>query len=690
MKSLLNSFAFRMWCLFSVLGFCLSMPFSYYYSNINYNLLQEHAQTELEAMSKAYALSIELAVQSSDFNVIQETILHVAKSNKYSFVALLEQTNDADKYKLFTCFPDSLSEEKPYYDTTNYYLISSAVSTEIIEGKIVLGISKEKDLAKLKLLNKPIWELTILANIILLLLSSLFFVYITNPIRAASRFAAELSNSDFTSELKTSKGKNEISILHSSLNTLKQNLIKHRETNDNLVNNLTSEIEKQTEEITFKSQLQQLLIKISNDFSAASTRRTSITPKVQESLGVINDFIGSNYAIVIKFDKDKGIYRYANASNNPDYFLKKTEFRLEDSECNELKTLFSDRNYLELNNRDNPAVCKVIETFIANPNKPMLFKIVNPDLSLGGFIVFEETNKELKRLHIKEIQKLIKVFIEMIVNVDMRYLQDESLNNLKDSLEVKVLERTEQLRKNELKLEKSLEKEKELNELKSSFVSTASHQFRTPLAAIQANSDLLGMLGESLDDSLNKRYKKVTSRIKSEVRKMTDLMNDLLVLGKSTSEIMPFRPVTIDIVDFCKKIVFSYSENKTYTGILEFEVKGDPYDFKLDPQLLSHALTNLVDNAFKYSKGKKNPELTLSFNAAEISFRVKDYGIGIPEDELSKMFQPFFRAENVSGIEGTGLGLSIAKEFINKNNGEITISSIEGEGCDIEMIYKQV
>jgi len=239
-------------------------------------------------------------------------------------------------------------------------------------------------------------------------------------------------------------------------------------------------------------------------------------------------------------------------------------------------------------------------------------------------------------------------------------------------------------------LQQSLEKEKELSQLKSTFVSTASHQFRTPLASIQSNSDLLDMLGNRIDSSLRDQFLKVTSRINIEIEKMTNLMNDVLILGKASSNADYYNPKTINITEFCQAIVSSYAQAKNDERTIEFEVKGNPYNFKIDPQLLTHSLTNLIDNAFKYSKGRKNPELKLSFHSEELSIRVKDYGIGIPKGDLSKMFQPFFRSNNVSEIQGTGLGLSIAKEFVNKNKGVITISSIEGHGCDIEMIYKRV
>ena len=133
-----------------------------------------------------------------------------------------------------------------------------------------------------------------------------------------------------------------------------------------------------------------------------------------------------------------------------------------------------------------------------------------------------------------------------------------------------------------------------------------------------------------------------------------------------------------------------FDEVQTDGRSIKVTLFGVPCSFYLDPKLLTHSFSNLISNAFKYSVGKENPQLSIHFKTNELVVSIKDYGMGIPEVGLAKLFQPFFRAENVTAIEGTGLGLSIAKEFVNKNKGEITISSIEGEGCDIEMIYKQV
>ena len=100
-------------------------------------------------------------------------------------------------------------------------------------------------------------------------------------------------------------------------------------------------------------------------------------------------------------------------------------------------------------------------------------------------------------------------------------------------------------------------------------------------------------------------------------------------------------------------------------------------------------MSNLISNAFKYSIGKKNPDLTIHFKPNEVVLSIKDYGIGIPEDELPKLFQPFFRANNVAEIKGTGLGLSIAKEYVEINKGQIAVKSSLPEDCCFEITFKR-
>ena len=238
-------------------------------------------------------------------------------------------------------------------------------------------------------------------------------------------------------------------------------------------------------------------------------------------------------------------------------------------------------------------------------------------------------------------------------------------------------------------LDDSLNKEKELGQLKTSFVTTASHQFRTPLAVIQSNAQLLEMFNATGEKIEPEKYKKVSGRITEAIAKMTGLMDDVLILGKITAGKVQYDPEDLAFVEFCENLVEEFNDVKADGGHLNFVIKGEPYNVALDPKLLTHSLSNLISNAFKYSEGKKNPDLTIHFKPNELVVSIKDYGIGIPEDEFPKLFQPFFRANNVTEIKGTGLGLSIAKEYVEINKGEIAVQSTLGEGSCFEIRFKK-
>ena len=272
----------------------------------------------------------------------------------------------------------------------------------------------------------------------------------------------------------------------------------------------------------------------------------------------------------------------------------------------------------------------------------------------------------------------------MIIFLASRYFFNGLIDQRKKNLSL-----LKSTREKNIRIRQSLKKEKELGELKSSFVSTASHQFRTPLAAIQSNSELLQIMSSSMDEETRKRYRKVTSRITGEIAKMTELMDDVLILGKLTSRNVEYNPQKIDLVEFCKKLANEFDDVQHDGRSVNIVINGEPYNVYLDPKLLNHSLSNLFSNAFKYSKGKRNPELVISFKSKEFVLLVKDYGIGIPKDELPKLFQPFFRANNVIEIKGTGLGLSIAKEYTEINKGILTVNSTEEIGSTFEMCFNR-
>jgi signal transduction histidine kinase len=235
----------------------------------------------------------------------------------------------------------------------------------------------------------------------------------------------------------------------------------------------------------------------------------------------------------------------------------------------------------------------------------------------------------------------------------------------------------------------SLEREKELGQLKTSFVSMASHQFKTPLSVIQFNAELYEMLASSGKIIKPEKYAKVTARIAVAITSMNNLIDEVLLLGNVTSGIITYTPENLDLVGFCEKMAKEFNLIQQDNRILDLVIDGEAYDVSLDPKLLDHSLSNLISNAFKYSVGKKNPQLIIHFNPTEVVLSVKDFGLGIPEKEQSKLFTPFFRANNTIGIKGSGLGLKIAKEYVEINKGQISAKSTLGEGSCFEITFKR-
>lgn len=235
-------------------------------------------------------------------------------------------------------------------------------------------------------------------------------------------------------------------------------------------------------------------------------------------------------------------------------------------------------------------------------------------------------------------------------------------------------------------LELALQKERELNELRSQFVSTASHQFRTPLTVIQSGVELMEIYLENLPEEKQKPFKKQFHKIQDEVVRLQDLMNDVLLLGRADARRTPFNPEKRNLVEFCSQLVESkYNNRFPANRQVIINVAGNVQDIDLDSKLLDHALENILSNAYKYSE-EGNIFMDITFDYEQVKIAIKDNGIGIPENDLVNLFQPFYRAGNTTEIEGTGLGLSIVKEFIEKHNGQIFVESKLNKGTTVNVI----
>lgn len=223
----------------------------------------------------------------------------------------------------------------------------------------------------------------------------------------------------------------------------------------------------------------------------------------------------------------------------------------------------------------------------------------------------------------------------------------------------------------------ALKKEQELNELKSRFVSMASHEFRTPLSAIQTSAILISKQNEIGQEEKRKKY---VTQIKKNVKQLVVILNDFLSLSKLEEGKVEANKELFDFVDFSKTIIEEVSMTKKIGKNFLFLAPKKSILLNLDPKLARPILMNLLSNAIKYSP--KNTEITIKIEESEqfVSLEVQDEGIGIPEEEKDKLFERFFRAKNVQNIQGTGLGLNIVKQYVDLMDGSISFKSKTNEG----------
>lgn len=256
-------------------------------------------------------------------------------------------------------------------------------------------------------------------------------------------------------------------------------------------------------------------------------------------------------------------------------------------------------------------------------------------------------------------------------------------------LELQVQERTKALQEIQERLALNLAKEKELGELKSLFVSMTSHQFRTPLTVIKSSLELFKVYISGEGNGIDRRFEKTYQRIERQINKMTNLMNNVLILGKQSSGAIIPTFQAVDLVAVCNGLLLNYNSIQIDDRVLSLKVVGKPYHLSLDLDLLEQALSNLISNAFKYSQGRKSPELLLNYQDNQVVILVKDYGIGIPGRDIKNVFTRFFRASNANNYEGTGLGTSIIKDYIELNKGTITLESVVDKGTSFIVTFQK-
>ncbi len=223
---------------------------------------------------------------------------------------------------------------------------------------------------------------------------------------------------------------------------------------------------------------------------------------------------------------------------------------------------------------------------------------------------------------------------------------------------------------------KALQRGREHSDAKSEFIATISHEIRTPLSVIQSSADILQHNFHKLTDEKKQKH---FNKMDSAVQRITSIVQDVLMISEEDATSLQFQPSEVDIVQLCQEIIntiVNYNVER-----IEFKVSGDGKNVgMIDTKLINHILINLLENALKYSQPDTKVKFELGLLPSKITLCIQDEGIGVPTENLSHIFNSFYRGNNVETASGTGLGLSIVKRCTDLHRGGISVNSTVGEG----------
>ena len=296
------------------------------------------------------------------------------------------------------------------------------------------------------------------------------------------------------------------------------------------------------------------------------------------------------------------------------------------------------------------------------------------------------------RLALSEVQYSGRIiYTGFIHDLSREKEAEQKLKEYSALLEGQVEERTESLKysldelhKAKDKVSSSLEKEKELSQLKSRFVSMASHEFRTPLSSVQLSASLIEKYAEPFS---NESIAKHVNKIKGAVNNLTNILNDFLLHEKLEAGKVEPSFTEFDVVALGEEITEEMQLVSKPNQNIIYQHTGIRHRYNLDQYLLKSCIVNIISNAIKYSGENTFIEFNTEIDDNNLYVVIKDYGIGIPENDHQNLFEPFFRAHNTGTIPGTGLGLNIVKRYTKLMQGNIAFESKINNGTSFTFTF---
>ncbi len=341
------------------------------------------------------------------------------------------------------------------------------------------------------------------------------------------------------------------------------------------------------------------------------------------------------------------------------------------------------RNYMETGHAKIIGVGREVEA-VCRDGRVIPVRLAVSEAKVGNRRLFagilhdltevKEAEAKIRKLN-ENLEQKVKKRTEELVDVVNKLLQANQQLSY-ENRERKAAE--EALRKSDKELRKLLQKEQELSQLKSRFVTMASHEFRTPLSAILSSADLIELYTRQMDEN-DKRIKHVR-RIKSSVNNLTSILNDFLSLSKLEEDRVLVDRVVFSLPAFCEEITDELKGLLKPGQQLQCHVDLPEKEIALDKKILKNIMYNLVSNAIKYSP--ENTEIACRFSKYDghIVIDIADQGIGIPPEDQPYLFTRFFRAHNAENIQGTGLGLNIVRKYLDLLDGDISFTSVLDQG----------
>ena len=276
-------------------------------------------------------------------------------------------------------------------------------------------------------------------------------------------------------------------------------------------------------------------------------------------------------------------------------------------------------------------------------------------------------------------RKIIRVIAKVVPNSD----GSASLNGI-------LLDITNEYQVLEQAIE-NLEKEKNLKELREQLMHMTSHEFRTPLSNISSSIELISLLYTRISqEDLQFRFKTIVQNARGNITRLVGMLDDLLLYERIQSDEYEVKTELVDLKPYLTSLIEEVKEAKNSDANVLLMMSDDAILIQCDKDLLHHIFTNLLGNSIKYLDKKLPIEFEVISKEKKIQFRIKDYGIGIPEKDMEKLFTPFKRASNVAGKPGTGLGLSIVKRMVTKLGGKIEAASQEGKYSEFKVTLPKV